>query len=194
MTSKLIDDKRQKILLAAGAVVADVGLQGLSMQKLAKEAGVAAGTIYRYFDDKEHLIKELRLHVAQSIADVVQKNVDESMPLKIRYRQMWLNIWNLVGSDIAMLKNRIQYDSTPIANCSTSQQDEERGMFNEVFAFFAQGKEQGIFKQLDNELLSALSLETSVTLARKHTFGQYQLSDDAIEAAINASWDAIINH
>jgi TetR/AcrR family transcriptional repressor of multidrug resistance operon len=37
-------------------------------------------------------------------------------------------------------------------------------------------------------------LETSVTLARKHTFGMYQLSDDAIEEAIDASWDAIINH
>ncbi|MGF1698286.1 TetR/AcrR family transcriptional regulator [Vibrio kyushuensis] len=193
MTSKPTDDKRQKILLAAGTVIADVGLQGLSMQRLAKEAGVAAGTIYRYFDDKEHLIEELRLHVAQRVADVVQTDVDESMPLKERYRKMWLNIWGLVGSDIAMLKNRIQYDSTPIGHCSATRQ-EERGMFKEVFNLFKQGKEQGVFKPLDNELLSALSLETSVTLARKHTFGLYQLSDDAIEAAINASWDAITNH
>lgn len=163
------------------------------MQRLAKEAGVAAGTIYRYFDDKDHLIEELRLHVAQRIADVVQEDIDESMPLKERYRKMWLNIWSLVGSDIAMLKNRIQYDSTPIGHHSATRK-EERGMFKEVFNLFEQGKEQGVFKPLDNELLSALSLETSVTLARKHTFGMYQLSDDAIEEAIDASWDAIINH
>ncbi|MEZ9232814.1 TetR/AcrR family transcriptional regulator [Vibrio amylolyticus] len=193
MINKPTDDKRQKILLAAGSVIADVGLQGLSMQRLAKEAGVAAGTIYRYFDDKDHLIEELRLHVAQRIADVVQEDIDEAMPLKERYRKMWLNIWSLVGSDIAMLKNRIQYDSMPIGHCSATR-EEERGLFKEVFNFFEQGKEQGIFKPLDNELLSALSLETSVTLARKHTFGMYQLSDDAIDKAINASWDAIINH
>ncbi|MEZ8826714.1 TetR/AcrR family transcriptional regulator [Vibrio amylolyticus] len=193
MINKPTDDKRQKILLAAGSVIADVGLQGLSMQRLAKEAGVAAGTIYRYFDDKDHLIEELRLHVAQRIADVVQEDIDEAMPLKEHYRKMWLNIWSLVGSDIAMLKNRIQYDSMPIGHCSATR-EEERGLFKEVFNFFEQGKEQGIFKPLDNELLSALSLETSVTLARKHTFGMYQLSDDAIDKAINASWDAIINH
>ncbi|PMK01051.1 TetR/AcrR family transcriptional regulator [Vibrio sp. 10N.261.55.A7] len=193
MINKPTDDKRQKILLAAGSVIADVGLQGLSMQRLAKEAGVAAGTIYRYFDDKDHLIEELRLHVAQRIADVVQEDIDEAMPLKERYRKMWLNIWSLVGSDIAMLKNRIQYDSMPIGHCSATR-EEERGLFKEVFNFFEHGKEQGIFKPLDNELLSALSLETSVTLARKHTFGMYQLSDDAIDKAINASWDAIINH
>ena len=64
------------------------------MQKLAKEAGVAAGTIYRYFDDKEHLIEEVRIQVTQRIAEAVQFGVDASAPIKQRYRTMWLNIWS----------------------------------------------------------------------------------------------------
>lgn len=44
MTIHTHRDKRQQILSAAEKLIADVGFQGLSMQKLAKEAGVAAGT------------------------------------------------------------------------------------------------------------------------------------------------------
>ncbi|OXE26217.1 TetR family transcriptional regulator, partial [Vibrio parahaemolyticus] len=70
----------------------------------------------------------------------------------------------------------------------------ERKMFAQVDRLFNQGKEEGVFKPLDNEVLSGLSFEASVALARKHALGFYQLDDDALEAAIEASWDAIIKH
>ena len=54
-------DKRQKIIDAAEKLIAESGFQGLSMHKFAKEAGVAAGTIYRYFSDKEDLLRQVRL-------------------------------------------------------------------------------------------------------------------------------------
>ena len=51
MTINTSQNKRLQILSAAEKLIAEVGFQGLSMQKLANEPGVAAGTIYRYFDD-----------------------------------------------------------------------------------------------------------------------------------------------
>ncbi|WP_394249485.1 TetR/AcrR family transcriptional regulator [Vibrio profundi] len=186
-------DKRLQILSAAEKLIAEVGFQGLSMQKLAKEAGVAAGTIYRYFEDKDHLIDEVRLLVAQRLADAVQAGVDDSQPIKQRYRTMWLNIWNLARTNIAAIKNRVQYDSLPTTN-SHKIRELERNMFAQVELLFNEGKEQGVFKPLDNEILTGLSLAVSVSLARKHSLGLYQLDDDALEAAIEASWDAIITH
>ena len=47
MSSNTAIDKHEQILTAAEKLIAESGFQGLSMQKLAKEAGVAAGTIYR---------------------------------------------------------------------------------------------------------------------------------------------------
>lgn len=43
------------ILEAAEAVAAREGKSGASLQAVAKEAGIAVGTIYNYFDDKEEL-------------------------------------------------------------------------------------------------------------------------------------------
>ncbi|KOF43750.1 TetR family transcriptional regulator [Vibrio parahaemolyticus] len=193
MTDNPAVDKRDQILAAAEQLIAESGFQGLSMQKLANEAGVAAGTIYRYFSDKEHLLEEVRLNVAKRIASAVQAGVNDDMPLKERYRTMWLNIWNLAGSNLNAISNRVQYDSLP---CTTRNKtwELERKMFAQVDRLFNQGKEKGVFKPLDNEVLSGLSFEASVALARKHALGFYQLDDDALEAAIEASWDAIIKH
>ncbi|MED5503884.1 MAG: TetR family transcriptional regulator, partial [Pseudomonadota bacterium] len=55
-------------------------------------------------------------------------------------------------------------------------------------------KAEGLFKPLANEVLSGLSFEASVALARKHALGIYQLDEHAVDAAIEASWDAIIKH
>ena len=115
MSSNTAIDKHEQILTAAEKLIAESGFQGLSMQKLAKEAGVAAGTIYRYFSDKEHLLDEVRLNVAERIATAVQAGVNDDMPLKTRYRTMWLNIWNLAGSNMETLSNRVQYESLPVS-------------------------------------------------------------------------------
>ncbi|NGZ14072.1 TetR/AcrR family transcriptional regulator [Vibrio aestuarianus] len=186
-------DKYQQILTAAESLIAESGFQGLSMHKLAKKAGVAAGTIYRYFDDKDHLLIAVRLHVCQQIADAVQANVDDEMPLKERFTAMWLNIWQLAQSRRAILSNRVQYESLPITT-SCNVRELERKMFAQFDLLFNQGKEQGLFKPLDNQVLSALSFETTVALARKQAMECFQLDEQSLHAVIDASWDAITQH
>lgn len=193
MSSNTTLDKKAQILCAAEKLIAELGFQGFSMQKLAKEAGVAAGTIYRYFSDKNHLLDEVRLNVAKRIAIEVQAGVSDDMPLKERYTKMWLNIWCLAGSSVDTLNNRVQYQSLPYASNRVTL-ERERKMFDQVEKLFDQGKEQGVFKPLDNMILSGLSFEATVALARHHALGFYQLDEAAIEAAIEASWDAIIQH
>lgn len=186
-------DKRLAIIESAETLIAELGFRGLSMHKLAQKAGVAAGTLYRYFDDKEHLLLEVRLHVSRRIAEAVQANVSDDMPLKQRFRTMWLNIWSLASSDGDLICNRLQYESLPTTtDCNTREL--ERKMFTKVDLLFDQGKNQGLFKPLDNQILAALSFETTVVLAQKHVSGLYQLDNDQLQAVIEASWDAIIQH
>lgn len=186
-------DKRLAIMESAETLIAELGFRGLSMHKLAQKAGVAAGTLYRYFDDKEHLLLEVRLHVSRRIAEAVQANVSDDMPLKQRFRTMWLNIWSLASSDGDLICNRLQYESLPTTTgCNTREL--ERKMFTKVDLLFDQGKNQGLFKPLDNQILAALSFETTVVLAQKNVSGLYQLDNDQLQAVIEASWDAIIQH
>ena len=51
-----MDDKRQRILKAARKRFRHYGFKKTTMQEIARDAGVAVGTLYRYFKDKDELL------------------------------------------------------------------------------------------------------------------------------------------
>lgn len=61
------DEKREEIVAAARALFVEGGYDATSMNKLAKEAGVAANTIYWYFGDKDDVLVAV---VSAVMADV----------------------------------------------------------------------------------------------------------------------------
>lgn len=54
-----LDDKEERILEAAAEVFADKGFFKATVIEIAKEADIAKGTIYLYFDSKRELFKSL---------------------------------------------------------------------------------------------------------------------------------------
>ena len=58
-------DKREAILAAALRLIARLGLHATPMSAVAREAGVAAGTLYLYFPSKEAMINALYLEVLE---------------------------------------------------------------------------------------------------------------------------------
>lgn len=64
--------RRQAILAAAQAAVAEAGFHALSMQAVADRAGVAAGTLYRYFPSKAGLCTEIVTGVSEREVGVLR--------------------------------------------------------------------------------------------------------------------------
>ncbi|RFS81786.1 TetR/AcrR family transcriptional regulator [Actinomadura spongiicola] len=58
-TSPEQHDRRRRILRAAARIGAEKSLERVQMHEVAKEAGVAIGTLYRYFPSKAHLFTAL---------------------------------------------------------------------------------------------------------------------------------------
>src|SRR5688572_12953119 len=67
------------------------GFDGLSMQKLAKVAGVSPATIYIYFKDRDDLILNLWLQEMAKMADATLHAFDPTMPFDEGLRIQWLN-------------------------------------------------------------------------------------------------------
>lgn len=82
------EDKRVALLEAATESVAARGL-GASTAQVAKLAGVAEGTLFRYFATKDELFNELYLHLQHSLCTAMMKNYQASAPLKERARAVW---------------------------------------------------------------------------------------------------------
>ena len=76
--SKTKLDISEQIFDATDRLMAKEGLHHLSMHKLAKEAGIAAGTIYLYFKSKDELLVQFTRRVFNKFVTAIEEGFDES--------------------------------------------------------------------------------------------------------------------
>ena len=76
--SQRLADKRARILKAARDLVADGGWAAVQMDHVAAAAGVATGTVYRYWPSKADLCVEIVATVSAHEVGVVKAVADES--------------------------------------------------------------------------------------------------------------------
>lgn len=78
--------KYKQIIDAAVIVIAENGYHQAQVSKIAKEAGVADGTIYLYFKNKEDILisvfREKMAIFANNLQDILEKDVDTTVMLE----------------------------------------------------------------------------------------------------------------
>ncbi len=67
------------------------GLDGFSMQKLARVAKVSPATLYIYYKDKEDLLIRLGIEETQSMINTLLRNFDDTMSFEEGMRIQWRN-------------------------------------------------------------------------------------------------------
>lgn len=180
-------DKRTKIFIAAESLLAERGFYGLSMKSLADLAGVAAGTIYRYFENKDAVIKELRQHISQQMADVVFKGWSDEHSLKEKYNLLWRN-----GFDDVLNNPQRSVVIEMLFCCPKFNQGHLTTLEEEVFCplldFYQQGIDQGYFHNWQIEMLITLSFDSAFSLAKKVVSHHLQMDEQQINQVRDASW------
>jgi AcrR family transcriptional regulator len=81
-----LQDKRDRILQAVRQVVGEVGFHGAQVAVVAEAAGVATGTVYRYFPSKGQLFARALALNAQHEVDVVAAVAQAGGPAASRLR------------------------------------------------------------------------------------------------------------
>jgi AcrR family transcriptional regulator len=75
LRDRLREETARAILEAAEAVFADEGLHAARMERIASRAGVAVGTLYNHFEDKDALLRSL----AESSREALLARVDGAL-------------------------------------------------------------------------------------------------------------------
>ena len=85
-------EKESAIRTTALRIIAEEGLENLTMQKLAKEARISPRTIYLKYRDKDDLLVKLFIdEVLGAYETAVLENFSESMDLASGVQCVWLN-------------------------------------------------------------------------------------------------------
>ncbi len=88
MARPLSDEKRSAILNAAAEVTAEHGVSG-PISKIARHAGVAEGTVFVYFPDKNELLNALYLAIKEDMALALTTDLPKGKSLKAKARHVW---------------------------------------------------------------------------------------------------------
>ena len=82
-----LEDKHQRILKAAIKVFAHNGFYNSRVSEIAKEAGVADGTIYLYFKNKDDILISLFEEEMENIIENMKKEIDTEKDLLQKLRK-----------------------------------------------------------------------------------------------------------
>lgn len=145
------DAKARDILAAAIAVAERQGIAGLSMEAVARHAGVATSTLYVYHAGKEALINAAYLATKQTLAEEVFR--DPGLPVRPSLLQVlgaYLDYLVEHPAEIAFLEQAKR--STFIT--AETREAAEAGL-HELAALIARGKKEQLIKDLEFPLLLA---------------------------------------
>jgi AcrR family transcriptional regulator len=84
-------DKEGLVKQKAIEMVVKEGLDGFSMQKLAKAANISPATLYIYYKDREDLLQKVVLSVVDDMMDTTLKDFDPEFPFAKGMEVQWRN-------------------------------------------------------------------------------------------------------
>ena len=185
------ENKEVLILESALKMIARIGLAGLKMSDLAKEASMATGTVYIYFRDKEELIRKLYLYLLRKSSNEVIKDISTDVPLKKRVNKICYNflINNVLHPEYGAFFE--QYFRSPFFHETEGVLEEETVVVRPFYELIIEGQQQGIIKETDPELLVTLICGMLEAVAKVAFYSQKSVSSEEWETIFGVIWDGM---
>ena len=140
---------------AAAKVLAEQGYHRTKIRDIAQEAGVADGTIYLYFDNKEHLLIQLFEQVMERVLSMFRNSVDSEVDAAGKLHQFIVRHLTLIQEDV----NLARIITVVLRQSSSFLQDYKNDLFAEylglLYSILKEGKETGVFRpDLDVQVMT----------------------------------------
>jgi AcrR family transcriptional regulator len=180
-------DKREAILAAALRLIARLGLHAAPMSAVAREAGVAAGTLYLYFPSKEAMINDLYLEVLgdrdRSMAADAEGARSNGAVGRAGLWAFWYGLarWHLDHPDASSFL--LQCKASTILTDET--REAERRMNAEGLVNFEHAVAGGRLRDLPLQVFWALVAGPIFLLAQMRDAGEMEISDDVLRSTFD---------
>ncbi len=185
-------DKRADVMKAALELIAERGFHGAPMAEIAEKAGVAAGTIYRYFENKDVLITELHRELEDRIMAALQEGFPAGRPLRERFLYLNQRLLMYFIEHPLHFRYMEQYFNSPFG--ITMHRDRLLGKSGNpdlLREIFEEGISRQILKDFPVVVLFSLAFGPMIILLRDHILGFIVLDESLVRQITEACWDAI---
>jgi len=182
-----LSEKKEAIFNSTLALIKEHGFHGTPMSLVAKNAGVAAGTIYHYFESKDQLICELYEYNKSRLERIIDEALsDTELNCKETYFRICQRLYHYYTESPNVLIFFEQFLNSPYHKSKTEMSKEGR-----LYIFFKDCIKKGFIKQVKPEILIVLVLGNIATLAKLYNFGNQNLSKTELQQVLQIMWDGI---
>ena len=185
-------NKRSSVMQAALELIAERGFHDAPMAMIIEKAGVASGTIYHHFENKDILITELYRDLEEKIYATLREGYPVERPLRERFFHLTRKLSQYLIANPHHFRYMAQYYHSPYGIDDRMYGLSAKPGNQEIFIkLFEEGKVQQILKDLPVVVLFSLAFAPLISLIRAHILSFIDLDEALIERTMEACWDAI---
>ncbi len=147
-------DKKKEILKTALKLFVEFGFHATPTSKIAKEAGVANGTLFHYFKTKEELILDLYSQTKTRLTDYMYTNASKDESLELVFKSIYTNTIEWAQKNKAEFYFIQQFSTSPFYGLISPEEITKQAKPH--LDFLIHGIKAAILKPLPVELLYIL--------------------------------------
>jgi TetR/AcrR family transcriptional regulator, multidrug resistance operon repressor len=186
--------KEEAIRTVALRIIAEEGLENLSMQKLAKAAGISPRTIYIKYADKEDLLVKLFVEeVLGAYEAALLEQFDELMDFASGVQLLWLNAFEFFKTNRPYFILMQYGKSSPLLNKAFREKNIRQGQFfAPVHRFLKFHANKRLIKAAPIEVHRALLFAPLLDLVNEYFEYRDRAKQIITEKVIRESCDIVI--
>lgn len=190
-------DKEKLVKQKAIETMGKYGLEGFSMNKLAKVCNISVATLYIYFKDKDDLIMNIAIEEGAKGADAMLKDFDPESSFETGLRVQWKNRYEhaMENLEVALFFDQLR---------SSSYHDKFMGQVmnkfkQQVSAFVFNAIKRGELKEMPVEVFWSVAYAPLYALIRFHQDGRsitgmpFKMTDELLWATFDLVIKALKN-
>ncbi|MBO9728706.1 MAG: TetR/AcrR family transcriptional regulator [Chitinophaga sp.] len=186
--------KEEAIRSISLKIIAEEGLENLSMQRLAKAANISPRTIYLKYENKEDLLIKLYLEeVLGAYEAAVLEDFTATMDFTAGMQQIWRNIFHYFKNNRPAFVLMQYGKSSPLLNKAYQNNNIRQGeYFAPVQRFLQHHQRAGLIKKFPHDVYRALLFSPVLDLLSEYFDYQERPKQIITEKMIRECCDAVI--
>jgi AcrR family transcriptional regulator len=173
--------KRQGIQEAVATLMSREGIAGLTMEKVASEAGIAKGTLYLYFKSKEELIESVFQASIAPMYACLHAILDSHLPPDRKLEAALARQLGYFDEHRPLFRVLVYERDTSQARRKRHQSPRYRGYVAKLGETIQAGVRAGILRTADPLKVAAMLAESNIALIRQRLLDEHPApaEDDA---------------
>jgi AcrR family transcriptional regulator len=183
------ESKIELIYKATLDLVLNTGYASLKMADVAKQAGLATGTLYIYFTNKEELINKLFLHLKEEKIRLMFQSHQASDSFFVTFKKLWLSYFSLSLKEFHKMLFIEQYAYSPLLTEQTIRKSDE--LMQPMIDLLQQAQKDDLVKSYEPELIFSHIMGSALEIVKLYQKKQSLPDQATIENCFEMAWSSI---